>query len=58
MPRFRFTIAGEYDAEGSEIAYGTTDPKDMARQDEEQLRDDPASFLDEATEFTVRWLPI
>lgn len=55
MPRFRFTISGEYDAAIDEVAYGTTDPAEMADIDEQQLRADPSMFLDEATEFIVTW---
>jgi hypothetical protein len=57
MPRFRFTISGEYDSPVDEVAYGTTDPAAMAKIDEQQLAATPEMFLEEATQFIVRWLP-
>ena len=51
--RMRFTISGEYDAEVDEDTYGTTDPNEMAQVDQQQLRQDPLSFAEDASEFTV-----
>jgi len=46
--RFRYTLTGEYEMpldEKSQEAYGTLDPKEMAKVDEKNLIEDPLLFM-------------
>lgn len=46
--KFQYKIVGEYTIEiddGIMKAYGTTDPEEMARVDETEMKKDPSTFL-------------
>lgn len=44
-PKFRVTLTFEYEPNITLEAYGTTDPSEAAKVDQEGIADDPASFL-------------
>ena len=45
MTRFRVTISFEYEVELTEEAYGTTDPVEAAKVDQQAFDEDPFLFL-------------
>jgi hypothetical protein len=51
----RWTVSGKYivDDEVAQENYGTLDAEEIVKLDLENLRDDPASFLDGADHFSV-----
>lgn len=53
--KFRFTISGVYEIPDEELedALGTANPEEVAKIEEENLKEDPSFFMFDATEFKV-----